>query len=324
MLSTQPMLAVRVCEVRHAALDVLSFVLAPVDGGPLPACTAGAHIDVALPNGMLRQYSLCQTGPALRLYEIAVLHDRDGRGGSACAHRDIRPGDTLMISPPRNLFPLLPTGRPVLFAGGIGITPILAMAEALHAAGRDFELHYCSRSPERAAYRDTLARSAYAPQLRLYHDSTPEAGRLDAEAVLRRAGADAHLYVCGPAGFISHVCGAARQAGWDEGRVHFEHFAAPAVAAPPGGNGSFELLLARRGLRVPVAAEQTAAEALLAAGVDISLSCEQGVCGACVLPVLDGLPDHRDVFLSPAEREANRCFTPCCSRALSPSLTIDL
>ena len=322
MLSSQPLLAVRVCEVRHAAIDVLSLVLASLDGGPLPACTAGAHIDVALPNGMLRQYSLCHTGPALRLYEIAILLDRDGRGGSACAHRDIRPGDTLQISPPRNLFPLLPAGRPVLFAGGIGITPILAMAGALHAAGRDFELHYCSRSPERAAYRDTLARAAYAPQLRLYHDSTPEAGRLDAEAVLRRAGANAHLYVCGPAGFIRHVCGAARQAGWDESRVHFEHFAAP--AQPAVAAGGFELILARRGQRVPVGPTETAAQALLAHGVALNLSCEQGVCGACLLPVLDGLPDHRDVFLSPAERDAGRCFTPCCSRALSPTLTIDL
>lgn len=322
MLSPQPTLAVRVREVRHPAIDVLSLVLAPVDGGPLPACTAGAHIDVALPNGMLRQYSLCRTGPALAQYEIAILHDRSGRGGSACAHRDVRPGDTLQISPPRNLFPLLPEGRPVLFAGGIGITPILAMAEALHAEGRDFELHYSSRSPERAAYLDVLTRAAYAPQLRLYHDSTPEAGRLDAEGVLRRAGDDAHLYVCGPAGFIGHVCDAARRAGWNETRVHFEHFAAPAQRA--GTSGGFELILARRSMRVPVGPAETAAQALLAHGVDINLSCEQGICGACLLPVLDGVPDHRDVFLSVAERDANRCFTPCCSRALSPTLTIDL
>ncbi len=324
MLSPQPALAVRVLEKRDAAIDVLSLVLVAADGAPLPPCSAGAHIDITLPNGMVRQYSLCRAGPAGGAYEVAILRDPDGRGGSACAHRDIRVGDTLTISHPRNLFPLVPAGHSVLFAGGIGITPILAMADTLHARGESFELHYCSRAPERAAYREALEQAAYARPVRFYFDSAPEQGRLDAAGVLGALGGEAHLYVCGPAGFISHICEAARGAGWGEERVHFEHFAAPAAAAPAGGNGSFELVLARRGLRIPVGADQTAAEALLAAGVHINLSCEQGICGACVLPVLEGVPEHRDVFLSAAERDSQRCFTPCCSRARTPQLLIDL
>lgn len=324
MLSPQPTLAVRVLEKRDAAIDVLSLVLVSADGAPLPPCSAGAHIDITLPNGMVRQYSLCRVGPAGSAYEVAILRDPNGRGGSACAHRDIRVGDTLTISPPRNLFPLVPAGHSVLFAGGIGITPILAMADTLHARGESFELHYCSRAPERAAYREALEAAAYARQVRFYFDNAPEQGRLDAAGVLAALDGDAHLYVCGPAGFISYICEAARGAGWGEGRVHFEHFAAPAAAAPANGNGSFELVLARRGLRIPVGADQTAAEALLAAGVPINLSCEQGICGACVLPVLEGVPEHRDVFLSAAERDSQRCFTPCCSRARTPQLLIDL
>lgn len=324
MLSPQPMLAVRVLEKREAAIDVLSFVLVAADGGSLPSWSAGAHIDITLPNGAVRQYSLCKADPALGAYELAILRDPDGRGGSECAHRDIRVGDRLTISHPRNLFPLVPAATSVLFAGGIGITPILAMAEALHAQGRAFEVHYCSRAPERAAYRDTLGQAAYARQVHFYYDSTPEQGRLDAAGILRALGDDAHLYVCGPAGFIAHVCDAARAAGWSDSRVHFEHFAAPVAAAPAGGNAGFELVLARRGVRIPVGPDQTAAQALLDHGVDIPLSCEQGICGSCLVPVLEGIPEHRDVFLSAAERDANRCFTPCCSRARTPSLLIDL
>lgn len=323
MLSPQPMLAVRVLEKREAAIDVLSFVLVAADGGSLPPCSAGAHIDITLPNGMVRQYSLCKADSARGAYELAILRDPDGRGGSECAHRDIHVGDTLTISHPRNLFPLVPATKSVLFAGGIGITPILAMAEALHAHGQAFEMHYCSRAPERAAYRDALGQAPYARQVRFYYDSEPDKGRLDAAAVLGALGGDAHLYVCGPAGFIAHVCDAARAAGWSDSRVHFEHFAASA-AAPLAGNGSFELVLARRGIRIPVGPDQTAAQALLDHGVDIPLSCEQGVCGSCLLPVLEGIPEHRDVFLSAAERDSNRCFTPCCSRACTPSLLIDL
>jgi vanillate monooxygenase ferredoxin subunit len=322
VLNPQPMLAVRVLERREAAIDVLSFVLVAADGGSLPPCSAGAHIDITLPNGMMRQYSLCKADSARGAYELAILRDPDGRGGSACAHRDIHVGDTLTISHPRNLFPLVPATDSVLFAGGIGITPILAMAEALHDEGRAFEMHYCTRSPERAAYREYLAQAAYSGHVHFYNDSAPQEGRCDVAAILGRLTDDVHLYVCGPEGFIRHVCDEARRLGWCDNRIHFEHFSAS--AAPAGGNAGFELVLARRGIRIPVGPHQTAAQALLDHGVDIPLSCEQGVCGSCLLPVLEGIPEHRDVFLSAAERDGNRCFTPCCSRARTPSLLIDL
>lgn len=322
MLSPQPMLAVRVLETREAAVDVLSLVLAPVDGGPLPSYSAGAHIDITLPNGMVRQYSLCRADAGSGSYEVAILRDPAGRGGSACAHRDIKPGDTLGISHPRNLFPLVSAPVSILFAGGIGITPILAMAEELHRQGRDFELHYCARSPERAAYRDFLAQSPWSGRVRCYYDSQPDQVRFDARQILSGRDGGAHLYVCGPEGFIRHVRDAAGQAGWGDARVHFEHFSAS--AAQLTDSGEFELVLARRGITVRVGAQTTAAQALLDHGVDVPLSCEQGICGSCVLPVLEGVPEHRDVFLSAAERDANRCFTPCCSRARTPSLLIDL
>jgi vanillate monooxygenase ferredoxin subunit len=322
VLSPQPMLAVRVLEKREAAIDVLSFVLVAADGGSLPSCSAGAHIDITLPNGMVRQYSLCKVDSARGAYELAILRDADGRGGSECAHRDIHVGDTLTISHPRNLFPLVPATPSVLFAGGIGITPILAMAEALHGEGRAFEMHYCTRSPERAAYREYLGQAAYSRHVHFYNDSAPEEGRCDVAGILGRLKDDVHLYVCGPEGFIRHVCDEAGRLGWSDSRVHFEHFSAS--AAPAAGNVGFELVLARRGIRIAVGPDQTAAQALLDHGVDIPLSCEQGVCGSCVLPVLEGIPEHRDVFLNAAERDGNRCFTPCCSRARTPSLLIDL
>lgn len=323
MQSSSPSLfAVRVRQKIELATDIVSLILVPEDGRTLPPHAAGAHIDLQLPNGMLRQYSLCRAHTGGQDYEIAILRDPAGRGGSACAHRDVEVGSRLLAGVPRNLFPLVPAARSVLLAGGIGITPILAMAEELHRQGGDFEMHYCARSPERAAYRDELCRAAFAGRVHLYFDDAPAAPRFDAARVLGAPAADRHLYVCGPEGFIRHVVQVATDLGWDPACIHFEHFSGAAAPAPD--DGAFELRLARRGISVPVPAGVSAAQALLDHGIEIALSCEQGVCGACVLPVLEGTPEHRDVFLSAAEKAANRCFTPCCSRAATAHLLIDL
>lgn len=322
MFGSKNMLTVRVQEKCEVAVDVVSLVLEPVAGGSLPSYSAGAHIDINLPNGMVRQYSLSKTDAGRGVYEVAILLDPHGRGGSECIHRDLRTGDTLTISHPRNLFPLLTAETSILFAGGIGITPILAMAEELHSQGRTLELYYCSRSPERAAYKEYLEKSEWAKCVHFLFDNENGQQKLDVKRILSGRDLSTHMYVCGPEGFIRFICNSAEESGWVNDRVHFEHFSAS--TAPTLENERFELVLANRGISIVVEPGVTPAQALLDNGIEIPLSCEQGVCGSCVLPVLDGVPDHRDVFLSSAERESNRCFTPCCSRSRTTKLVIDL
>jgi vanillate O-demethylase ferredoxin subunit len=315
-------LQVRVARRITLAEDILGLTLAPLNGTPLPAATAGAHIDLTLPNGLVRQYSLVSADER-EGYQIGILLDPASRGGSASAHRDIAEGDVLSISAPRNLFPLVAGAtRSLLFAGGIGITPMIAMADALHAAGADFTLYYCARTARRAAFTEGLAHAPYAEQVHHHFDDAAADQRLDARAVLAHPAPDTHLYVCGPNGFMDHIIDSARALGWAEDNIHLERFAAPTIDT--GDDGGFDLELAATGRTVRVAPDQSAAEALRAAGIEVPLSCEQGICGTCLTPVIDGTPDHRDMYLTEAEKAANTCFTPCCSRALGGRLVIDL
>lgn len=206
------------------------------------------------------------------------------------------------------------SSRSLLFAGGIGITPILAMAQALAARGEAFELHYCVRSRRLAAFIDWLEASPFAAHVHLHADDGPTP--FDAPALLRDAG-DAHLYVCGPGGFMEHVLGCARAAGWDETRLHREYFAAP--VQPTGAACAFEVRLARSGLTLQVPAERSVAQVLDDAGVCIPLACEQGICGTCLTRVLDGEPEHRDSFLTDAERARNDQFTPAVRGPAAPA-----
>lgn len=309
----------RVVERRIEAEDIIAFVLEPVTGS-LPAYQAGAHIDVRMPSGLVRQYSLC--GPLDRpdRYEIAVLRDASGRGGSRSMHADVLLDSAIEVSAPRNLFPLEGgQRRALLFAGGIGVTPILAMAEELSRAGKDFAMHYCTRRAARAAFRERIDTSPFARQVHYHFDDDPET-RLDAPAALAGWKEGTHLYVCGPDGFMNHVLDLARAAGWPESHIHFERFSA-CVPADGGGDG-FEIEIEGTGQIIAVPPGETALAALAAAGFEIPVSCEQGICGTCLTPVTGGVPDHRDMFLSDAERAANDCFTPCCSRALTPRLTL--
>ncbi|RXR30472.1 PDR/VanB family oxidoreductase [Sphingobium fluviale] len=313
---------VRITERRMETDDVAAFVLEPALGAALPAYEAGAHIDVKLPNGLIRQYSLCGTPDRSGRYEIGVLCDASGRGGSICMHENVRLDDQIEISPPRNLFPLASMQeRALLFAGGIGVTPILAMAQQLARLGTNFAMHYCARSTSRAAFRERIAVSPFADRVTFHFDDQPETV-MDAKALLASPEAGTHLYVCGPSGFMDHILNTARAAGWAESNIHYEHFSAPAGGA--NGQDGFEIEVADDGTIIPVAQGQTALEALRSAGFDIPASCEQGICGACITTVVDGIPDHRDMYLSVAEQEANDCFTPCCSRALTPRLTIKI
>lgn len=303
--------------------DICSFVLAPAGLQPLPPFSAGSHIDVALPNGLVRQYSLCNAPGDAGVYRIAVLNEAESRGGSRHLHVAAEVGHQLLVSAPKNHFALAPGAHhAVLFAGGIGITPIVSMAEALAQGGASFELHYASRSPQRTAFQSRLAEDRFAGRVRFYQGDSPTPSRLDARSVLQGAPDGSHLYVCGPKRFIDGVLSAARELGWPDDRLHWEVFAGEVVKHDT--DGAFAVRIQSSGLVVQVPKDRTVAEALAAAGVQVETSCEQGVCGTCITRVLEGTPDHRDQYFTPAEHAKNDQFTPCCSRSCTPMLVLDL
>jgi vanillate monooxygenase ferredoxin subunit len=313
-------LTVLIADKTVEAIDVCSIELADPTGRALPAFSAGSHVDVQVGDGLVRQYSLCNNPSETHRYLIAVLRDRASRGGSAQMHA-LQAGQLLQIGRPRNRFPLVEDARDsLLLAGGIGITPILCMAERLWAIGAPFELHYCTRSAPRTAFADRMRRSAFADRVRFHLDDGPGAQRLDRRAVVAEARAGRHLYVCGPAGFIESVLGAALDAGWPDDHLHREHFSAPSARAA----GEFEVQIASTGAVIRVRPEQSVAAALSAAGIEVPIACSQGVCGTCLTRVLEGTPEHRDMFLSAEQQARGDAFTPCCSRALSARLVLDL
>jgi vanillate O-demethylase ferredoxin subunit len=312
------MIEVMVTSRNHEALDICSYELAGVDGKALPAFGAGAHIDVHLPGGLVRQYSLCNRPDERHRYLIGVLKDAASRGGSKSLHEQIHVGDRLQISAPRNLFPLVPQAqRSLLFAGGIGITPILSMVEHLAGEGAEFELHYCARSHQHAAFVERLKSSPFADRVHLHFDSV-----LDVSAILANPQPDQHLYTCGPGGFMQHVLDSAKAQGWTEENLHREHFSAAPVDT--SADGSFSIKLGSTGQVFEVPADKTVVQVLQSHGVDVAMSCEQGICGTCLTRVLEGVPDHRDLYLTEDEQAANDQFTPCCSRARSAMLVLDL
>jgi len=313
---------VRVVRKVREADAICSYELVRADGAPLPPFEAGAHIDVHLDGGLVRQYSLCNAPGETQRYQIGVLRDPDSRGGSRAMHEEIDTGATLRISAPRNHFPLVAAERTLLLAGGIGVTPMLAMAEALAAADADFTLHYCARSPGRAAFRERIAASRFGARVHFHYDDGAPAQRLDLARVLAAPGVGTHLYVCGPQGFIDHVLERARQLGWSSAQLHVEYFGAAPVDS--SADRAFDVRLASSNALVRVAAGQTVLEALAQHGVRVPYSCAQGVCGTCLTRVLAGEPEHRDLYLTEDEQAANDQFLPCCSRARSPLLVLDL
>ncbi len=315
-------LKVTVVARREEAEGIASFELAREDGAPLPAFSAGSHIDVVLPNGLTRQYSLCNNDTENHRYRIAVLRDEMSRGGSVSMHEDVKQGDTLSISEPRNHFPMAHAQRSILFAGGIGVTPLLCMAQRLAALGADFEMHYSTRSPQRTAFREEIAAGPFAGRVQFHFDDGARAQMLNLPAVLGLPEPGTHLYVCGPSGFITYVTQIAQGMGWTSDQVHVEYFAAE--KHDTSADRAFEVKLASSGKVIPVAAGQTVIQALAAQGVEVLTSCEQGVCGTCITRVLEGECDHRDMYFTDEEKAKNDQFTPCCSRAKSPVLVLDL
>jgi vanillate O-demethylase ferredoxin subunit len=297
---------------RREAANVISLELKRPDGAPLPAFTAGAHVDVQLPTGIVRQYSLCNDPKERSRYVIAILREAQSRGGSSLLHDEVQEGDCLYVGKPRNNFALVEKASfTLLLAGGIGVTPLLAMAERLTDLRADFSLHYCARSAEQMAFRDRLAKACFAGRVRFHFDNGAESQRMNAQALLARPTRNAHVYVCGPAGFIEHVISTARGYGWPDEQIHREYFASTLDAS---GGQSFQIKIASTGDILDVPEDRTVVDVLAQAGIDVPVSCEQGVCGTCLTGVLSGQLEHRDLYLNAEEQAAGRQFLPCCSR----------
>lgn len=317
-------LAVRVTHKLIEAQGICSLELRTLDGGPLPGFSAGSHIDLYLPNNIVRQYSLCNSPRETHRYLIAVLRDSASRGGSRAVHDTVQPGDVLTVGQPRNHFSLNEEAKSsLLFAGGIGVTPILCMAERLVEFGAEFHVHYAARSSKSAAFIERIKRSSFDERVSLHFDDELADQRLNIEAVLSTAHTDTHLYVCGPKGFMDAVLDTARRLDWPESQLHWEFFSRKPRTSSTGDD-PFELLLSRSGKLITVPSDKTAVEALADAGVVVPVSCEQGVCGTCLTRVLEGELDHRDMYLTDEEHMRGDQFTPCCSRAKSPRLVLDL
>lgn len=296
--------------------------LAPEAGGPVAPFEAGAHLDLFLPElDLWRQYSLCSDPAETRFYEIGVLKDPASRGGSEAVHRLATPGARFTVEGPRNHFPLAETAsRSVLFGGGIGVTPMIAMARRLHALGAEFALHYCTRSEPATAFLAELRAAPFADRVAFHFDDQPAAQRLDLARDMPAPAPDLHLYVCGPQGFMDWILAAAEAAGHAPANLHREYFSADVDAT----GDSFEVEARASGVTVTVGPEDSIAKALARAGVRIEVKCEEGVCGTCVTDVLSGEIDHRDKFLTDEEREEGEMICACCSRARGSRLVLDV
>lgn len=310
----------RILSIRDVANAVRSVTFVPTPGTHFPRFEAGAHIDVHLPSGRVRQYSICNSPTDTDRYEIAVKLDANGRGGSAEVHADLHAGQALTLGTPRNLFPLDPsTADALLLAGGIGLTPMLAMSHALHAANTPFELHVYARGAEDVPFGAEMAAFEFADRVTTHLDQAGAPG-FDAARDIGPHRAGRHLYVCGPAGFMAAVKRGARALGWPETAMHSESFGADVSAAAE--DRPFELTLHRSKTVIPIAADVNLLDALRKHGVIIPTACLQGVCGRCVTRVIDGEVDHRDAVLTPEQRVDQMCV--CVSRAKGDRLVLDV
>ena len=316
------LLEVRVKRICNEAETVNSYELTPPAGGELPPFTAGSHIEMHLPNGMIRSYSLVNSQSDRHRYVVAVNQDAESRGGSRYIHHNLKAGDLLTVSHPRNHFALHEdAGHSVLIAGGIGITPLLSMIRRLETLGRPWDLFYAARKRTAAAFLDEMQALRANVHLNLHIDFDDErGGRLfDLAAIVDSAPAGAHLYCCGPQPMLAAFEAAA--AGHPADHVHTEYFR---VKDTPALEGGFEVRLARSRRSIAVEPGKTILDALLDAGIAANHACAEGVCGTCETRVLEGIPNHRDQFLSQEERKTNRTIMICCSGAKSRTLVLDL
>jgi vanillate O-demethylase ferredoxin subunit len=313
---------VRVKSITWLAINVHSVVLEKLDGQPLPSAQAGSHIDVHLSDKLSRSYSIVGNAGDPSRYEFAVARDANSRGGSRYIHETLRVGAELKISEPRNLFPLVQDApQTVLVAGGIGITPLWAMAQRLETLGRAWTLFYAARSRKHAAYIaeiEALAAKSKQGHLITHFDDVVGAPP-NVASVVNAAPATAHLYCCGPQPMLAafESAGAARPAA----QIHLERFA-PAQSTED--TGAFKVRLTKAGMEFAIPPGRSILDVLLEHNIDAQYGCMQGACGLCEVKVLDGIPDHRDTLLSAQAKEANQSILICCSRSKTPTLTLEV
>lgn len=309
----------RLTAILYGAEGTNLFEFRTLDASEVPPFTAGSHVDVNLPNGSIRQYSIANPETDRGRYLLGVKLDAKGRGGSRCLHEDVKVGSVLKIGRPRNNFPLAEGAAASIFiAGGIGITPIHCMIEKLQALGQNWRLHYAARNRAEAVFLSRFEQAG--DRVHFHADSEHDDQVMDVAAIVRAAAPDAHLYCCGPAPMLTTFEDAC--ADRPKSLVHLERFSAPDAIAATGGAYTVELAKTRRSIAVQPG--QTLIQALQAAGIKVKISCEQGICGTCETRVLAGTPDHRDSILSDDEKASNETMMICCGGSLSPTLVLDL
>ena len=314
-----PWLDVTVAKRTDVATDIIGLELKRIDGSPLPAYAAGAHVDVYVKSGLIRQYSLTGDPADRSKYRIGVLLDPKSRGGSTAIYTDFKADQQIKIGRPRNNFPLgEAVSHTILFAGGIGVTPMLNMAYALEAAGASWEMHYCGRSADRLAFTDEMGR--FGKKVQIHIDSGPDDQKMNINAVLTTATPDRHLYVCGPNGFMDFIVNSAAANGWDTIAVHLERFGAEVNT----DGAPFTVVARQSGKTVEVHPGETISQKLEENGIHVQVSCQSGVCGTCLTPVTEGMPDHRDLVQTDLEKASNAQITVCCSRSKTKCLVLDL
>lgn len=315
------LLALRVNKVTQVALGVRSFELVPADETPLPAVEAGAHIELSLRDGLARSYSLVNEPGEAHRYVIAVHLSPESEGGSRFMHEYVQEGQIIKVRGPRNHFPLKEdAAHSCLIAGGIGVTPMLAMARRLTQLGRSWEVHYCARTRSHAAFCDELRFLAEVSGniARFYFDQEPGGQALNLRTLVESTKQDTHLYCCGPRGMLE-VFETATSAISE--RSHLEYFGARQQAARDGG---FFIELAKSGKRLEVPPGRSILDVVQEAGIAIASSCREGICGSCETRILCGEADHRDALLSEDEKKKNQSMMICCSGAKTPVLVLDL
>lgn len=313
----ETMLMLTVTSISAAADGVRVLTLTGPEGADLPSWSPGSHIDLTMPTGITRQYSLCSNPEDTSEWRVAVLREPKSRGGSEFIHNTLAEGDVVTVHGPRNHFTLETARRYIFIAGGIGITPILPMVAEAHRIGAEFSLVYGGRQRSSMAFLNELA--VYGDRLAVWPED--EKGRIDLPGLLDVAEDDTLIYTCGPAPLLNAV--EERSAHWPEGALHMERFA-PKVFEEPASVDEFQVELQESGLLLTVGPGQSILQVARDAGVDVFTSCEEGTCGSCETPIIEGEADHRDSVLSPAEQAANTCMMICVSRANCAKLVLDL
>jgi phthalate 4,5-dioxygenase reductase subunit len=318
LTTEQPMMTLRVTRNEAIADGINLFEFRQPAGAALPEFSAGAHIAIRVPSGAIRKYSLCNDPAERGHYQIAVKREASGRGGSIDLIDNVKAGDTVMVSEPVNDFALPPRATDFLFiAGGIGITPILAMIRQVQAAGKRFRLYYCSRSPETTAFKEELGAPGIREFVTIHYDNGDPSCSLDLRPILKERQNREHLYCCGPRPLMEAV--RAMTDHWSPTAVHFEAFSD--AETHKAGDRPFRVKLAKTGKTVDVPADKTILEVLRETGLEVPSSCETGTCGTCRTRYSNGEADHRDLVL--AEHEKADTIMICVSRAKSDEITLD-